>query len=351
MMAERLPYTYQVTVKGNGYWRFRSKETGDVKLPGSPADPQFHQKYADLLALRNRVAAAAAGTEDEESWAWLIGRYLNSPEYRALADCTQVDYAATCALLEGELGPHPFRFTTRAMVKAVRDDFAATPRKANKIQQMTSRLYSWAQEGELVPEGFNPAKGGHGGLKKLKRKGGEREILPWSDAEVAWVLEAAPAHVVTPVLLALYTGQRREDVVGMTWQQWQGDFVRVRTSKTGALIDMPCHPVLKAHLEQLRAEAKVISLAGPICLTAAGIPFASANALSGAVRRVVEAHPRVPNRRSMHGLRYAAAGRMEEGGANIAAIEAVLGHRTFRMAMKYASARLRAAQGIAAMKG
>jgi hypothetical protein len=32
-------------------------------------------------------------------------------------------------------------------------------------------------------------------------------------------------------------------------------------------------------------------------------------------------------------------------------IQEVLGHRTFRMAMKYASGRLRAALGIAAMGG
>jgi integrase len=69
------------------------------------------------------------------------------------------------------------------------------------------------------------------------------------------------------------------------------------------------------------------------------------------VRRVVERHPRIPNNRSMHGLRYAAAARMEEGGATVAQIESVLGHRTFRMALKYASARRRAAGGIAAMKG
>jgi hypothetical protein len=35
---------------------------------------------------------------------------------------------------------------------------------------MASRLYSWADEGELVPEGFNPAAG----VKRLKRKGGEQ---------------------------------------------------------------------------------------------------------------------------------------------------------------------------------
>jgi integrase len=94
----------------------------------------------------------------------------------------------------------------------------------------------------------------------------------------------------------------------------------------------------------------VVSLAGAICLGRNGQPW-SVNAMSGAVRRQVEKHPRVPDNRSMHGLRYAAAARMEEGGATVAAIEAVLGHRTFKMALKYASARKRAAEGVAAMKG
>jgi len=38
---------------------------------------------------------------------------------------------------------------------------------------------------------------------------------------------------------------------------------------------------------------------------------------------------------------------MEEAGCGVAEIEAVLGHRTFRMALKYASQRLRAKAAIA----
>ncbi len=347
MAADRLPFTYSITVNGRTYWRFRSKETGDCKLPGSPADAVFHKAYGDKLAERERCRAAEAGADDEASWRWLIAKYLASPEYLALADSTQADYAKTCALIEEALGPEPFRYTTRGMLKDLRDDYAATPRKAHKVKQMASRLYSWADEGELVPEGFNPARG----FKRLQRKGGDKEIVPWSEQEIAWVLERAAAPVKTAILLALYTGQRRRDVIAMTWQQWQGDIVRVRTAKTHQLIDMPCHPVLKAHLEELRQGPVVPFPTGPICLRGDGRAWPSDNALSGAVRRVVEAHPRVPNHRSMHGLRYAAAGRMEAGGATIAAIEAVLGHRTFKMAMKYASARLRAAEGVAAMQG
>jgi integrase len=351
MTADRPPWKFLHLVRdgktsGRTWYYFRSKETGHIRLGDDPTSGAFMHAYGDALQLRERLRAGQAAT-DEDSLTWLIDRYLKSAEFAALADSTQLDYSRTCDLLKIELGGEPFRYITRSMVKAVRDDLADTSRKANKVAAVVSLIYSWANQADLVPDGVNPAAG----LKKLKRKGGVREIVPWSDPELAWATSAAPLHVLTPLLIALYTGQRREDVVGMTWQQDQGDILRVRTSKTRALIDLPCHPVLRAHLDQVRRGAKVVSLAGPICLTQAGKPFATANALSGALRRFVEAHPRIPNNRSMHGLRYAAAARMEEGGATVAAIEAVLGHRTFRMALKYASARRRAAQGVAAMKG
>lgn len=347
MTPPPLPYVRMVSNgKGRTYWRFRTKETGDLGLPGQPDSPEFHRAYAAALEQRDKIRAGDRQQQDEDGFAWLADRYQESAEFKALATPTQLDYSKTCALLKDELGDQPWRYITRAMLKAVRDDYAATTRKANKVTQMARRIYSWGNEADLVPDGCNPAVG----LKKLKRKGGDKEIIPWSDQEIAWVVADAPLHVQTPILLALYTGQRREDVASMTWQQDQGDLLRVRTSKTRALIDLPCHPALRAHLDQVRRGAKVVSLTGTICLSPAGKPY-SVNAMSGAVRRQVEKQPRVPNNRSMHGLRYAAAARMEEGGATVAAIEAVLGHRTFKMALKYATARARAREGVEAMKG
>jgi integrase len=72
----------------------------------------------------------------------------------------------------------------------------------------------------------------------------------------------------------------------------------------------------------------------------------------GVIRRLVERMRRAfPTTAHPHGLRYAAAARMDEGGATPVMIAEVLGQRTYRMAMQYASGRLRAAQGVAAMKG
>jgi integrase len=330
---------------GRRWYYFRSKETGKIKLGDDPASVAFQQAYADALAMRGRLRQGGS-RHAPDSFAALVDVFLKSVEFRALADSTQLDYSNSCALVVDQLGDQPYRYITRSMIRTARDDYGDTPRKANKFIAMLSILYGFAQQCEKVPDGFNPARG----LKKLARKGGVREYVPWSDQELAWILAAAPLHVQTPMLIALYTGQRREDVAAMTWQQDQGEILRVRTSKTRALIDLPCHPVLRAHLDKVRKGSKVVSLTGPICLSDAGKRY-SVNAMSGQLRRQVEKHVRVPNNRSFHGIRYAAAARMEEGGATVAAIMIVLGQRTFKMAMKYASGRRRAAEGVAAMKG
>jgi integrase len=87
------------------------------------------------------------------------------------------------------------------------------------------------------------------------------------------------------VLFALYTGQRREDLVAMTWQQFQGDLIRVNTSKTRELLEIPCHPILRAHLEALRKSGQ----GGAAERARSAVPtracrYATANALSGALQ-------------------------------------------------------------------
>jgi hypothetical protein len=43
-------------IKGR-YWYFRSKETGDVRLPGGLKDPEFYRAYAKLLNERESARA------------------------------------------------------------------------------------------------------------------------------------------------------------------------------------------------------------------------------------------------------------------------------------------------------
>lgn len=335
-------YTY--LAKGK-YWRFRHPLTGDVALPiakgvlvyDQPKQAAWLARYADLLAtVERRQSVKPVSTR---SFAWLIDKYEQSPEFNRLADETQRSYRTTLKLLRSELGEVQFALATKGMLKAVRDDHQDTPRKAHKIKQMLSSLYSWAEEAGYVAAGFNPAAT----IKRIKRKGGEREMVVWSDEEIDLFLATCPPHVRTPVLIALYTGQRREDVAKMEWTQYQGNIVRVRQSKTKAMLDIGCHSVLRKHLDSLPR------VAATICTTAAGTPF-SVHGLSQALRRVVTATPGMPQNRSMHGLRYAAGSRMQEAGCDLAEIVAVLGHETHRMGLKYASQRQRASAAMSKLE-
>jgi integrase len=310
-------FTYVI---GGKYWRFRR---GDLKaaLPGKPGDPEFHKRYGELLAQSERKAPEP----DKESFAWLVARYRKSAEFNALRPLTRLDYDKTLDLIVAELGEQPFALTTSKMIKQVRDDHAATPRKAHKFKQMVSRLYSWAAE-EGLAEG-NPAAA----IKRLKVRA--KAITPWSEAEIAAFLSTAPQWLQTPILLALYTGQRREDVVRMTWADYQGSIIRVKQSKTGEPLDIACHKALRSHLSSIKT-----AFGGPIARNAKGRPF-TANSLSQAIRRQIGEMEGFPRDRSIHGLRYAAAARLDDAGCTLTEAVAVLGHRTYQMAHRYMAQR------------
>lgn len=328
MSPAKLPFTYIIAGK---YWRFRRGEL-KAPLPGKPGDPAFHARYSELLALSENHPVEPAS----DTLAALIRDYRASAEFAALRNPTQLDYGRTLSLLEADdLASQPFRLITGPMVKVVRDEYASTPRKAHKIKQVVSRLYSWAQEEGRVSSGMSPAAE----FKKLKHR--QNAIAPWSEEEIALFLAHCPAELKTPFLLALCTGQRPEDAVTMEWSAYQGSFIRVRQSKTGEPLDIACHPTLKAHLDKIRT-----SFGGRIARTALKRPY-TANGFAQHIRRVAATIPDFPPHRSPHGLRYAAAGRLEEAGVTPFDAASVLGHRTYQMAMKYLSQRKRSAQAMA----
>ncbi len=325
----KLKYTY--LAKGR-YWRFRHRDL-DVALPGAPGDPEFYARYAELLEIATRKPKLKPASD---TFAWLVARYRKSPEFtQVLKQSTRDDYEPSLAIIEKELGDQPFALTTRKMLKAVRDGYSATPRKADKLKGVMSRLYSWADEEELVPEGFNPASG----LKKLRKK--PEPYVPWSDEEIDLFLAEAPEFIRTPVMLALYTGQRASDVVIATWSHYKGSTIRVRQEKTGELLDIPCHPKLRTYLDELRERPRK----GVVIVTTVTHRAFTSGSLGQALSRAIKMIDDMPPR-TMHGLRYAAAARLEEAGCTVSEIAAILGHRTYQMAMKYLARRKEAQNAI-----
>ena len=57
--------------------------------------------------------------------------------------------------------------------------------------------------------------------------------------------------MATAFLLLQHSAQRPGDVLKMTWPQYSGSAIRLRQGEMGALLDVPAHPVLRAHLDGL----------------------------------------------------------------------------------------------------
>lgn len=334
----KLPYTYfsrkrLASGKFKVYWRYR-RDGIDTPLPGDPSiDIPAMRKYAELEADAERRADADEGPE-RHTFEWLAKAYLQSAEFAALADITQTDYRRTIeARLIPALGPERYDCLTRAAIKLVRDAVAGefSARTAHKVKQAASCIYAWADQEELVPEGFNPAAS----MKRLKGKSKSIEI--WTQEEIDLFLAHATGTARTAVMLALYTGQRREDLVQLQWSDCLGNSIRVRQNKTGEPLVIPCHPALSKHLKSVRTK-----FGGPVLRGSDGGPL-SANALSRVLERAIDKIEGMP-RRTPHGLRYASAGAMEAAGCSVVQISSIIGHRTYQMAMKYASQR-REAEG------
>jgi len=345
MPPAKLAYTYRNrkrTASGaiKDYWRFR-RDGRDTPLPGDPMrDPAAMKVYADLMLACDRAARPAE--PGRSTFAWLARAYLASAEFAQLEPITQTDYARTLQVhLVPALGPERFDCISRAAIKAVRDHVARerAPRTANKVQQVASLVYSWADQEDLLPAGFrNPCEA----LRKLK--GRTRMIEVWSDEEIALFLAGARGIETSAVLLALYTGQRREDLVRLEWSDCLGDTIRVRQNKTGEPLVIPCHPVLKAHLAEIRTQ-----FGGPVLRGQDG-KVMSAGSLSAAMNRAVARIEGMPHR-TLHGLRYAASGKLEEVGCTEIENRSIVGHRTREMWLKYASQRSAAERALGKWQG
>jgi integrase len=83
----------------------------------------------------------------------------------------------------------------------------------------------------------------------------------WTADEITSWLAAAEeedAHMTTGFLLLQHTAQRVGDVLGMTWGRFDGGIINLRQQKTDALVEVPCHPMLRSHLESVQRTATTI---------------------------------------------------------------------------------------------
>jgi integrase len=153
----------------------------------------------------------------------------------------------------------------------------------------------------------------------------------WTEAEIAQFQAAHPVgtRAALAMALALYSGQRKSDVIRLGWQHIRDGRITVKQDKTSVVLTIPVHPELERVLAALPKTNMTF------LVTERGKPFAAAG-FGNWFRRMCNAAGL--SHCSMHGLRKAACRRLAEVGCSTNEIAAISGHKSLREVGRYTAA-------------
>ena len=126
--------------------------------------------------------------------------------------------------------------------------------------------------------------------------------------------------------LLRYTGQRRSDIVQMTWANFEGNAIQLVQEKIGTYVWVPTHPILRAVLERTERSGLYI------LMSERGAPFRACSVTNMVCNTCADlGYPGY----SPHGLRHLAGAELAEAGASMNEIMSILGHLTESEAANY----------------
>ena len=201
----------------------------------------------------------------------------------------------------------PVKQIDRPTVIAIRDGLFDKPGKCRVALTTLSNILSFAYDRGYVKD--NPAF-------QVKDQPKVEPIKRWTQEEINMFILTAPDRLARAVILALYTGQRRSDLVRIKWTDYNGKVIHVVQQKTKKELYIPVHPKLKASLDSMEKDNIYI-------LTAVNGDTLSAPALSNAVKRHCESIGL--GHLSIHGLRKSTASTLAEAGCDMYHIQSITG--------------------------
>jgi integrase len=310
------PHVHAVKAKGKEYFYYQpyrgsEREATRVKLPGAPFDLDGTPSAAWWDAYRVLSGEKETGPRSG-SFAALLAVYQESPEWRELSARTQVLWRPLLGRVEQAWATLAVRGLEARHVLALRDAYADTPGMANNLIRALSSVLAWS-----VPRGWrdtNPCLG----LRKLK--GGEG-YAPWSWEEIEFFRATARRDIWHAAALALYSGQRLNDVLRMRWSDIKGGLIAVVQQKTGKQLWIPAHADLSHVLAEMpRTHVHILTNSRGAAWTLDGFKTSWGDELDrpefSALRE---------GRRVFHGLRKSAVVFLLEAGCTDAEVSAITG--------------------------
>lgn len=199
---------------------------GGPRMNSKPGTTAFTQEYVRLTRDRKKAEAKP------QTLSWLIKEYTSSADYQKLSYSTKREYERMIGVILVRFGTLPIPALeargARRLFMDWRDEMRSTPRSADLHITVLARVLSWAKNREVIIR--NPLEKA-GKLHKANRK----DII-WMPSQVNKFLTEAPAHLADVVRLALWTMQRKSDVLGLATVAFSDGVLWITQAKTGARV-------------------------------------------------------------------------------------------------------------------
>ncbi len=284
-------------------WRGGPLLKDDKGEPIQPGDPLLDGTFK--LAHEQRRAPSPTNLST------LITLYRGSSDFRRTKLGTRHEYDRYLDKIRMQFGGLSLeelqRPATRGSFKEWRDSFAGTPRTADFAWMILVRVLSFAKDRGMIS--VNIAERG-GRLYRSTRRD-----QTWADTDVAAFQAVAPPHMRLAIELALWTGQRKGDLLRLSWSDFDGSNLRFTQSKTKARVLVPVGPLANV-LSSQRGNGAVLRNSRGRAWTSDG--FNTSWRKCCAKAGIIDL--------TFHDLRGTAITRMALAGCTVPEIAAVTGH-------------------------
>lgn len=186
---------------------------------------------------------------------WLLGQYKADERFTGLAPATQKLYLNSFKELLTVFGDIPIAKITRLQVRAFYQSFSGTSRKASQVMQNCRVVFQFAKDIEIITD--NPFS------EQRVAKAKPRQGIVSQEAITAAKHKAYDLglpSIAMAIQLGCDGGQRPGDIRKLLRNQYNGTWLEVKQSKTGALVSIPVHrlPELKIMMDALKPDSVLI---------------------------------------------------------------------------------------------
>lgn len=274
--------------------------------PLQPGDPLLVKAFAEATKSRH--------VDPSDTMSALITEYRASSEFLQKAVKTRREYDRYLDMIRKKFGNDPLFAIQdqrhRGKFKQWRDTMADRPRTADYAWTTLARVLSFAKDRGRISVNVCERGG--------RLYAADRTENIWTDELLDKLFAVASDELKAAVTFALWTGQRKGDLLMAPWSDYDGNSIKVKQGKTGSRVKIPCGGPLKQLLDSLERRSTIIltSAKNKRPWTSDGFDSSWQKAKSKAGIREL----------TFHDLRGTAVTRLAMAGCNNSQIASITGH-------------------------